>query len=73
MLGRILEEIAALPPRDGVAPTSPPAPRRSSSRPCRGLGDGEREALGEAGVTPVVHVQPVGGDEGRDDHHKRRL
>ena len=53
----------------GIGPSHsalPPHLHPNRSRPRRGLGDGEREALGEAGVAPVVHVQPVGGDERRE-------
>ena len=41
---------------------------RRHDRPLRGLGDGQPEALGHAGIAPVVHVQPVGRHERLERH-----
>src|SRR5207245_10233672 len=41
-----------------------PRPSRGRGGPARGLGDRHSERVGEAGVTPIVHVQPVRRDEG---------
>ncbi len=39
-----------------------------SDRPLDGFGDGHAEALGHAGIAPVVHVQPVGRHERLERH-----